>query len=98
MICWARYLFIGVVAIPGVGHMVAACGQKGDLYLPAPEQTDEAQRTADGKPGIESAAEEQASDVPEVPAQEETLPEEAAPELTTWKLAGFTVVEAKQSP
>ena len=37
MICWARYLFIAVVSVLGVGQMIAACGQKGDLYLPEPE-------------------------------------------------------------
>jgi predicted small lipoprotein YifL len=35
--CWARNLFIAVVVVLGVGQMVAACGQKGDLYLPPPE-------------------------------------------------------------
>lgn len=37
MMCWARYLFIAVVTILGVGQMIAACGQKGDLYLAKPE-------------------------------------------------------------
>lgn len=37
MHCWARYLFIAVVTVLGVGQMIAACGQKGDLYLPEPE-------------------------------------------------------------
>jgi len=39
MHCWARYLFIAVVAVLGAGQMIAACGQKGDLYLPKPEPT-----------------------------------------------------------
>jgi predicted small lipoprotein YifL len=34
MHCWARYLFYAVVAVLAVGQMMAACGQKGDLYLP----------------------------------------------------------------
>jgi len=34
MHCWARYLFIPVVSVLGIGQMIAACGQKGDLYLP----------------------------------------------------------------
>jgi predicted small lipoprotein YifL len=33
MSCWARYLFLAVVAILGTGQMLAACGQKGNLYL-----------------------------------------------------------------
>lgn len=41
MICWARYLFLALVAVLATGHMLAACGQKGPLYLPedAPEST-----------------------------------------------------------
>jgi predicted small lipoprotein YifL len=39
MQCWARYLFIAVVSALGIGEMVAACGQKGNLYLPKPETT-----------------------------------------------------------
>lgn len=35
--CWARPLFLAVVAVLGTGQMIAACGQKGDLYLPEPE-------------------------------------------------------------
>jgi len=38
MHCWARYLFIPVVSVLGIGQMIAACGQKGDLYLPKPEK------------------------------------------------------------
>jgi predicted small lipoprotein YifL len=33
MYCWARYLLLAVVAALGTGQMLAACGQKGDLYL-----------------------------------------------------------------
>jgi predicted small lipoprotein YifL len=39
MHCWARYLLIGAVLVLGVGQMIAACGQKGDLYLPEQEET-----------------------------------------------------------
>jgi predicted small lipoprotein YifL len=35
--CWARYLFVGVVIGLGTLSMISACGQKGPLYLP--EQT-----------------------------------------------------------
>lgn len=38
MLCWARYLFIAVVAVLGAGQMIAACGQKGDLYLVEKEE------------------------------------------------------------
>jgi predicted small lipoprotein YifL len=38
MHCWARYLLIAVVSALGIGQMIAACGQKGDLYLPEPEK------------------------------------------------------------
>ena len=34
MCCWSRYLFILLVAVFGIGNMITACGQKGDLYLP----------------------------------------------------------------
>ena len=37
MRCWARYLFLVVVATLAAGQWIAACGQKGDLYLPKPE-------------------------------------------------------------
>ena len=41
MRCWPRYLLWIVVAVLGTGQMLAACGQKGPLFLPdqpAPEQ------------------------------------------------------------
>ena len=37
MHCWARYLFLAVVAALATGQMLAACGQKGDLFLPPPQ-------------------------------------------------------------
>jgi predicted small lipoprotein YifL len=37
MHCWARYLFLAVVVALGTGQILAACGQKGALYLPPPE-------------------------------------------------------------
>jgi predicted small lipoprotein YifL len=37
MHCWPRYLLIAVVSVLGVGEMIAACGQKGALYLPKAE-------------------------------------------------------------
>jgi len=34
MLCWARQLFILMVALLGITQMMAACGQKGPLFLP----------------------------------------------------------------
>jgi predicted small lipoprotein YifL len=68
--CWARYVFIGVVAVLGTGQMIAACGQKGDLYLPEEEQEEEAQPApAPAAPGQGTEPDAEAADVPEVPDQ-----------------------------
>ena len=32
-ICWAQYLLWLAIAVPGMGSVLTACGQKGDLYL-----------------------------------------------------------------
>jgi len=37
--CRAHYLLLAVVLALGVMSMLSACGAKGDLYLPAPEPT-----------------------------------------------------------
>jgi|GEM_PF-3495667 len=47
MCCRTRRFFIAVIAVSGIGQMIAACGQKGDLYLPEPERKS-AQRTETG--------------------------------------------------
>lgn len=41
--CWANWLFLALVAVLGLGAMLAGCGQKGPLYLPEdrPEQQTE---------------------------------------------------------
>lgn len=59
MICWARYLFIAVVSVLGIGQMIAACGQKGDLYHPKPKtEAPQPEASADEPPiEAESAAE-----------------------------------------
>jgi predicted small lipoprotein YifL len=44
MLCWARYLFILVVAVLGIGNLLSACGQKGDLYLPDKSQPEQPRR------------------------------------------------------
>lgn len=38
MHCWAHYLLWLVIAVLGIGNLLTACGQKGDLYLPEPQQ------------------------------------------------------------
>ena len=40
MHCYARYLFLFIVALLGLGQMMTACGQKGPLYHPdqSPEE------------------------------------------------------------
>jgi len=45
MRCGAHYLLVTVISMLGIGHMIVACGQKGDLYLPKPEPV---QKTAAG--------------------------------------------------
>ena len=34
MRCYARHLVLALVGVLALGHMIAACGQKGPLYLP----------------------------------------------------------------
>jgi predicted small lipoprotein YifL len=46
MHCWARYLLLAVVAALGTGQMLAACGQKGALFLPRPESNAAAPKAA----------------------------------------------------
>ncbi len=50
MHCWARYLLWLVIAVLGVGNMLSACGQKGDLYLPAQESEEVRKKDAGAKP------------------------------------------------
>jgi len=78
MHCWARYLFAAVITVLGVGQMIAACGQKGDLYLPKPEAKEAEQADADtnigGTPPIQTGeeleVETETTDVPQAPAPE----------------------------
>jgi len=74
MHCWARCLLILVVSVLGIGQMIAACGQKGDLYLaePGKEARQKTKTGAETEPapatGAVEASEEDAdataSDVP----------------------------------
>lgn len=34
MRCYARQLLVVLIAVLALGHVIAACGQKGPLYLP----------------------------------------------------------------
>lgn len=43
MHCWPRTLLWLVIAILGSLNLLTACGQKGPLYLPPPEQAAPAQ-------------------------------------------------------
>jgi len=64
MHCWARYLFVAIVLVLGIGQMIAACGQKGDLYLPAKAAPNQ------------SASDTSASEIPKVQTGEELEVEE----------------------
>lgn len=50
MICWARYLFLALVAVLALGHMLAACGQKGPLYLPEEDPPERPPAAAPARP------------------------------------------------
>lgn len=75
MHCWARYLFIAVVFVLGIGQMIAACGQKGDLYLPDPEKetretkatTAETGGTPQAQTGEQPTGDEKTADIPKAP-------------------------------
>jgi predicted small lipoprotein YifL len=66
MHCWTRYLFIIVVAVLATGQMIAACGQKGDLFIPKAEPGETEAEDAAGA----SVPEVQTGESPEV--QEDT--------------------------
>ncbi len=38
MLCWPRTLLWLVIALIGSLNLLSACGQKGPLYLPPPEE------------------------------------------------------------
>jgi predicted small lipoprotein YifL len=65
MHCWTRYVFIVVVAALGVLSMIQACGRKGPLYLPDPDQPQSSQteRRAGNRPAATPG-----SEVPKPPA------------------------------
>jgi len=57
MRCWARYLFYAVVGVLGIGQMIAACGQKGPLYLPEESATSAPAPAPDRAPARDPSAE-----------------------------------------
>lgn len=68
MLCWARQLFILVVALLGISQMMAACGQKGPLFLP-----DEAAGKQQA-PRESPAPSPQPDQAPEIPGPEAVPP------------------------
>lgn len=47
MHCYARTLFIVLIAVLGIGNMLTGCGSKGDLYMP-----NNSQQESSGQPII----------------------------------------------
>ena len=47
MHCCPRYLLWTLIAVLGLGNMLSACGQKGDLYLPDKDQQQEEEHQND---------------------------------------------------
>lgn len=76
MYCWARYLFLFVVAMLAFGHILAACGQKGPLSLPEPPtatvEPDESPSALPARPGSDEALLQAPDAVPGVPSASET--------------------------
>ncbi len=68
MLCWARQLFIILVAILGISQMIAACGQKGPLVLP------DEQGGKPGAPRQSPAPSPQQDQAPEIPGPEASPP------------------------
>ena len=68
MLCWARQLFILMVALLGISQMMAACGQKGPLFLPD-EQADKQE-----VPKESPAQSPQQNQPPEIPGPEAVPP------------------------
>jgi len=48
MHCWPRTLLWLVIALLGSLNLLSACGQKGPLYLPPPEETPAGQQETRG--------------------------------------------------
>lgn len=46
MRCWPRCLLWTLVALLGLGNMLSACGQKGDLYLPEKQKHQKQEKTS----------------------------------------------------
>ena len=70
MFCWGRQLFLVIVILLGISQMIAACGQKGPLYLPEDQA---ARPAAKGNGSLEPAA-SPTSTPPEIPGPEPLPP------------------------
>lgn len=69
MNCWARYLLYLVVSILALGQMLAACGQKGPLYLPEDASDGASQSAPSPTPDTSDEGLEALDDVPTVPSE-----------------------------
>jgi predicted small lipoprotein YifL len=69
MNCWARYLLYLMITILALGHMVAACGQKGPLYLSDAASEGAGQATPTPVPDASGEDLEALDDVPVVPPE-----------------------------
>lgn len=72
MNCWARYLLYLVIAILALGQMLAACGQKGPLYLSDTSQGGASQTAPIPGPDRSDEGLEALDDVPVVPSESES--------------------------
>ncbi|WP_416274548.1 LPS translocon maturation chaperone LptM [Lamprobacter sp.] len=73
MHCWARYLLYLVITALALGHMLAACGQKGPLYLPDDAAQASSQSASTPGPGTSDEGLEALEDVPVVAPETESL-------------------------
>jgi len=67
MNCWARYLLYLVITILALSQMMAACGQKGPLYLPDDAARDSSPAAPIPGPDTSDEGLEALDDVPSVP-------------------------------
>lgn len=73
MNCWARYLLYLVIATLALGQMLAACGQKGSLYLPEAASDGAGQTAPIAGPDTSDEGLEALDDVPVVPSEPASL-------------------------
>lgn len=73
MNCWARYLLYLIIATLALGQMLAACGQKGPLYLPDVANQGTSQTAPTPGPDTSDEGLEALDDVPAVPPEPASL-------------------------